>query len=155
MMNPQTSPTCPPKEVPPPLPGSTTPPSDDGDETQRETTVDFIFNGKEDGAKGFNGGKMVQHTMPLEGDTRTYVFSLREGPHELRTLAELDVKALLGPCTIAIRHGDTRTLQTGEEMIIIPGSTFTLETTAKAVLYLTSLGDPGLGGGGGRKNSNL
>ncbi len=155
MMNPETSPTCSPKEVPPPIPSAATPPSDTAGDEKSVTTVDFIFNGEEDGAAGFNGGKMVQHTMPLEGDTRTYIFSLRAGPHERRTLAELDVEALLGPCTVAIKHGETRTLQTGEKMTIIPGSTFTFKTNAKAVLYITSLGDPGLGGGGVRKKSNL
>jgi hypothetical protein len=107
--------------------------------------LDFAFYGEEDSVKGFARGKLVQHAMPLEGVTRTIVVSLRSGPFQRRTLAQLEVKALLGPCTLAIVHGETRTLADGQSMTVPMGSTFTLHAANKAVLLVTSLADPGLG----------
>lgn len=139
----------------PPYP-PTPPPTDDipGEEKQ-----EFVYFGTRDLAKGFNDGQLVQHTMALENGEQAFVFSLRGGPHKRRTLSKLEVRVLLGPCTIVIQHGATRTLQTGATMDIPAGSTFSLATTEKAVLLARSLTGPGLakptgGGSGGDAGGN-
>ena len=154
-MNPEKTQSCPPEEIPPDVPPPTFPPSDGSGTTSAVSLLDFVFNGEEDTAKGFNGGRLVQHSMPLEGSTRTYVFSLHSGPHVLRTLAELTVEVLRGPCKVTIDSGSPQTFESGTSTIVPLGSRFTLETTKKAVLYVTSPGDPGLGGGGPRNDSTI
>jgi len=110
-----------------------------------EEKLEFVYFGTHDLAKGFNGGQLVQHTMTLAAGEQAYVFSLRGGPHKRRTLSKLESQALLGPCTIVIQDGATRTLQTGESMDIPAGSTFSLRSSDKAVLLARSLAGPGLG----------
>jgi hypothetical protein len=107
--------------------------------------LEFVYYGNNDLAKGFNDGQLVQHTMKLSDGEQAYVFSLRGGPHKRRTLSKLDIKALLGPCTVVIQNGATTTLQTGDSMNIPAGSTFSFQTDAKAVMLGRSLTGPGLG----------
>jgi hypothetical protein len=133
------SPPYPPK---PPTPG----------EIPGDGKLEFVYYGTKDLAKGFNDGQLVQHTMHLEDGEQSYIFSLRGGPHKRRTLSKLDIKALLGPCTVVIENGSTTTLQTGDTMNIPAGSTFSFATTGRAVVQGRSLTGPGLGaplGGGG------
>ncbi len=111
--------------------------------------LNFIYFGARDLAKAFNEGQLVQHTMMQEDGEAIYIFSLRGGPHKRRTLSKLDVKALLGPCTIVIQNGPTTTLQTNGTTIIPAGSTFSLETDKEAVLQAKSVTGPGLGNPGG------
>jgi hypothetical protein len=110
-----------------------------------EGVLDFVFHGANDLAKAFNDGQLVQHTMRLPDGEQAYVFSLRGGPHKRRTLSKLDIKALLGPCTVVIQNGSTTTLQTGDSMNIPAGSTFSFAAADKAALLGRSLAGPGLG----------
>ncbi len=107
--------------------------------------LNSVFYGPKDVAAAFNRGQLVQHTMQLENEERSYVFSLRGGPHKRRTLSKIELRALAGPCTVVIQDGPTTILQSGDSMEIPAGSTFSFETSTKAVLLGRSLAGPGLG----------
>lgn len=125
----------------PPYP--TTPPAPL--EIPGEELLDCVFYGATDTAKAFNDGQLVQHTMHMAGGEQAYVFSLRGGPHKRRTLSKLNLKALLGPCTIVVQNGSSTTLQTNDTMDVPAGSTFSFATPDKAVIQGRSLAGPGLG----------
>ena len=127
----------------PPYPSS--PPS--AGEIAGTEKLEFVYYGENDLAKAFNDGQLVQHTMRLDDGEQAYVFSLRAGPHKRRTLSKLEVRALLGPCTVVVQNGETRILQTNDTINIPAGSTFSFAADGKAVLLARSLTGPGLAKG--------
>ena len=112
-----------------------------------EGILNFVYYGEKDTAKGYNDGQLVQHSMLLPGEEQIYFMSLRGGPHKRRTLSKLDLKALLGPCTVVIENGPTTILQTHDTTNIPAGSTFSFEAADTAVIQARSVAGPGLGEG--------
>ncbi len=105
------------------------------------------FNGAKNSVRIFSDGEMAMHTTAPSKETTVMVISIARGTHQLRTLDQLSVTALLGPCKITVDSGTTKkvtVLKTGKKMGVSIGSTFTVNGDG-TVLRLVPVQGPGLG----------
>lgn len=109
------------------------------------TTPNLQFSEADDDIKIYGHGKLIVHTEKSDGRAKSHVISVRGGPHEQRTLSDLDFVALRGPCTVVIKDGDRTELKTGDEFSVPAGSVYTLEGE-RAIVYATPKHGPGLSG---------